>query len=292
MAVTKTCERCGKDFSVSPSRKNALYCSQSCYWQSMKGKIPNHPNCHPNQKTTHECKYCKSEFTLPPNKVKRSNRLFCSFECMGLANRQEPGKPYTKDDLECMYIRERMSFQQIADILDSSEWVIKRILKANGITFRNRQEWGEAAWKHADENRIDCAKKSGERLGMYSKNKSPEERVKTAVIGAAALRNRKGPTSIELKMMYALDRESINYIFQFPVGGKFLCDFKLSDHGIIIECDGIYWHSKPSAKNRDKSKNAYLHKCGYTVLRFTDKQIDGDIDACVKAIRDHIASGS
>ena len=89
-------------------------------------------------------------------------------------------------------------------------------------------------------------------------------------------------------MMAALDGAAIAYEYQFGVGGKFLCDFYLPAANLIIECDGLFWHSRPSAQRRDASKDAYLRKCGYTVMRFTDRQINSNIAECIAQVHAYL----
>lgn len=43
------------------------------------------------------------------------------------------------------------------------------------------------------------------------------------------------------------------------------------------EWDGEYWHTKPKRVLLDKSQDAYLKKCGYKVLRITDREIKNNI---------------
>ena len=61
-------------------------------------------------------------------------------------------------------------------------------------------------------------------------------------------------------------------------------DFLL-DNNIVIECDGIYWHTKPEVMERDKRKNEHLKQEGYTMFRFTDREILADVESCVNKVR-------
>lgn len=283
----RICPTCNKEFYASPSAPKK-YCSGECYWETMKGIRPEHPNCRQPNQIEHECEHCGKSFTLPPCKSQRSNRLFCSQECMGLASRHAPTESYTKNDLERMYIQEQKSFQQIADEIGSTRYVIKRLLQEHNIPLRGVSEWGKASWKHASNERIETARKLGRRNIKKILNMPKSEKRKNAILGAKALQDKKGPTSIEQIMMDALDRSGIEYIFQFPFANKFLCDFKLANCNIIIECDGVYWHSSFKAKRRDKGKDAYLTKCGFKVLRFTCVQIHKDVDHCLAVIKEHM----
>lgn len=60
---------------------------------------------------------------------------------------------------------------------------------------------------------------------------------------------------------------------QVPMFKKFIVDVVLLDRKIVIQWDGIYWHSQKKRKSLDRSQDSYLKKCGYKVLRFTDEQV-------------------
>lgn len=91
-------------------------------------------------------------------------------------------------------------------------------------------------------------------------------------------------TSIEVKMAKELSRRTIIFIEQYNLGNKFALDFFLPDYGIVIECDGDYWHRRPEVVGRDKSKNAYIRACGYTLFRFWESDINASVEACVDLV--------
>lgn len=103
-------------------------------------------------------------------------------------------------------------------------------------------------------------------------------------IDANLILQQRQPTSIERRMASALEAAGITAEGQYLVGGKFLCDFAIVGAMIIIECDGTYWHSSVKQQRRDSSKDAYLRACGFRVFRFTDHEINLDIDACIAII--------
>lgn len=90
-------------------------------------------------------------------------------------------------------------------------------------------------------------------------------------------------TSIEIKMAEELKSRDIKYEEQYRVG-IFTADFYLPEYDIIIECDGDYWHNLPEVKTRDKSKNAYIKACGYSLYRFWEHEINTDVGACVDVV--------
>jgi very-short-patch-repair endonuclease len=96
--------------------------------------------------------------------------------------------------------------------------------------------------------------------------------------------NKNNRTSIEIKMANELNARRIEYIEQYNLGNKFALDFLLPEYGIVIECDGDYWHRLPKNMARDKSKNAYVKACGFSLYRFWESEINADVEACVDVV--------
>jgi very-short-patch-repair endonuclease len=105
--------------------------------------------------------------------------------------------------------------------------------------------------------------------------------VKSVLIQA---KNKTRRTSIEIKMADELSARGIEYIEQYSLGNKFALDFFLPEYGIVIECDGDYWHRLPKAILRDKAKNAYVKACGFSMYRFWESEINRDVEACVDLV--------
>jgi len=55
-----------------------------------------------------------------------------------------------------------------------------------------------------------------------------------------------------------------------------IADFYLPNSNTVLEVDGVYWHSRPAVKKRDKRQTLFLKKQGYTVKRISDKEILAD----------------
>lgn len=96
---------------------------------------------------------------------------------------------------------------------------------------------------------------------------------------------KKGFNKLELSGRKILQDLGIDFQEQVPMYGKFIVDILIEDKKIVIQWDGEYWHSKPTAKQRDNSQDKYLEKCGYKVLRYTDKQMKNEIDLVIKDIK-------
>lgn len=85
---------------------------------------------------------------------------------------------------------------------------------------------------------------------------------------------RREPTSIEVKVYKELKAKGFLFEKQKIINGKFIVDAYIPSLNLVIEADGVYWHSLPKVIARDKAKNAYLTKCGYNLLRLTETEIN------------------
>jgi very-short-patch-repair endonuclease len=57
---------------------------------------------------------------------------------------------------------------------------------------------------------------------------------------------------------------------------------------INIECDDLKWHSQPRHRSRDKKRDRWLKKQGWTVLRFGGEEIKNNTASCVKILKQAI----
>lgn len=80
----------------------------------------------------------------------------------------------------------------------------------------------------------------------------------------------------ECKMIEILKKNNIEFIHQYVVKipHKYVADFYLPTHNLIIECDGIYWHNYPFGTERDKIRNLEMIKNNFKVLRFWEGQVN------------------
>ena len=119
------------------------------------------------------------------------------------------------------------------------------------------------------------------------------------------------PTILEIKMEKALRKYKIRYWSQRK-HGMGIMDFYLSEGNIALFVDGGVWHADPriyeptdtlffrfktSRKEsitaadvwrKDRIHNSYLKSKGYTVIRFWEKEIECEIDKCIKIIKGRI----
>jgi DNA mismatch endonuclease (patch repair protein) len=107
-------------------------------------------------------------------------------------------------------------------------------------------------------------------------------------------------TSIELKMIIALQQNGISFEYQPKIFGK--PDFLIPPN-IVVFCDSSFWHGRnwvklklklkegywrehiASNRKRDRCVNKILKGEGYIIIRFWDDLINKKIDSCIKKIR-------
>lgn len=247
---------------------------------------------------TQNCPVCKLEFKVAGN----SKRTYCSKACMkaGYSSRMSGiGNP---------------NFRHGRKQCDGCRRVLSR--NTRGTRCRNcgayaGKENGFFGRRHSGETRskmvVNHADFSGIRNPFFGNDHTTEVRQK---IGSKALsrwnaasedqRDKvkqdllKGLSTQRSGLMTTPERivakelESIGLRFRHnaEMYGKFLVDFLLDD-GTIIEVFGDYWHSNPNLfpspsktqlkqMARDKSRIAYLRKCGHIVIVFWEADLKRD----------------
>lgn len=96
---------------------------------------------------------------------------------------------------------------------------------------------------------------------------------------------RKTESPIERRIYYAVTQAGYRAETQVQCG-RYRIDVALPDYNVAIEADGKKYHSSKEAKARDRTKDRYLKKKGWTVMRFTGKRIYQDIRGITKEIRE------
>ena len=119
----------------------------------------------------------------------------------------------------------------------------------------------------------------------YAKTKMRKSHIKFMKSGKLKIKE----TSIEKMIRYGLEKRKINFIPQFPIQYIAIVDFYIPENNIIIQCDGDFWHHSDWAKKHgkeesDKKQNIFLLKMGYTLFRFTEKEIKKSPQECINKI--------
>ncbi len=104
------------------------------------------------------------------------------------------------------------------------------------------------------------------------------------VIRARSLRRES--TAAERKLWDALrgrQLDGVKFARQEPVG-PYIADFICRSERLIIEVDGPT-HDTPEARAYDQKRTDWLQREGYTVIRFTNEDIFGDLEPLLANIR-------
>lgn len=97
---------------------------------------------------------------------------------------------------------------------------------------------------------------------------------------------RANPTPSEKRLKDRLEVEQVNHVFQsvkFSRGTYRIFDFYIPKRRIVIEVDGPY--HDPEYDNRRDCQVVAQHK-RYTVLRFTNDEVDNNIESVLQKIRE------
>lgn len=130
---------------------------------------------------------------------------------------------------------------------------------------------GREFTKERKEKMSKIAKERG--FGKWMKYKDRDYFKKISLLGIQKQQNSKEPTSIEYIVYTFLKSKGIIFEKQKVINDRFIVDVYIPELNLIIECDGSYWHSLDRVMKKDKAENAYLKKCGFNLLRFSEEEI-------------------
>ena len=80
--------------------------------------------------------------------------------------------------------------------------------------------------------------------------------------------------------------EGMKFRRQHPVG-QYIVDFVCLERKLIIELDGGQ-HALPDEARKDRQRDAWLEKEGYTVVRFWDNEVLMNRNGILDAIRERL----
>ena len=96
--------------------------------------------------------------------------------------------------------------------------------------------------------------------------------------------NRLKPTMQEEKLWGVISGKKVNglkFRRQFPIG-RYIVDFYNHANRLVIEIDGEINNDN---KEYDKNRDAFLAAHGYKVIRFTNYEIDSNVELILEQIR-------
>jgi very-short-patch-repair endonuclease len=109
--------------------------------------------------------------------------------------------------------------------------------------------------------------------------------VSTAIRRAAAKKLRANTTPHERALWRALKElpiEGTHFRRQAPIG-RYVVDFFCPARRLIVELDGGH-HNDDATAARDSDRQAWLEQQGYSVIRFWNSEVTGDLDAVMEKI--------
>lgn len=97
-------------------------------------------------------------------------------------------------------------------------------------------------------------------------------------------KNKKQPTQAETILWECLRNKNLDYKFRRQhIIDEFIVDFVCLEKKLVIEVDGGY-HKHPQQKEADELRSQILKELKFKVIRFTNEEIIGNIDASLKKI--------
>lgn len=188
-----------------------------------------------------------------------------------------------KEELEHLYFDEDYSIRDLCKHYHHDLKTIIKLFKELGITARDSFE----AWKIRKKTKTipRISKDDLYREYIVERNSTEKISLKYEIPWRSVkrylkkynitprIRYRTYDTSIELIVEDELIRREIGHYKQYSIGSITRVDKAFPEEKIAIFCDGDYWHSFPKAIEKDKRINEVLEKMGWTVLRFSEKEI-------------------
>jgi G:T-mismatch repair DNA endonuclease (very short patch repair protein) len=259
--VEVNCINCSKLFLVKPYKKlTAKFCSKECEYEYGKLEI--------------KCDYCNKLFSQTRSQFNKNIHNFCSKECRYNWDSEkylgENNPSYNSVEVQCSWCNKvfKKQFNQF-----------KRS-KLHFCCLNCKNNWMNIIYPNTPEGKLHY---------------------KTNGINIVSSKNNK-LTKPERLTKEFLDNKNIYNIPQHAMYDKFVVDFFIPNLNIIIEVLGDYWHGNPKYygeeenkkklselqiknKNRDKSRKAYLEKCGHIVYMIWETDIYNDINNSFKFLQ-------
>lgn len=219
-----------------------------------------------------KCEYCNKEFVT--YNYKRSKHHYCSKECAYKGKTKTISKRCGFCGKE-LFVRPSLlktinyCSKECFDKYQSRN-KIKLVCKMCGKKFYRSPSW--------------LKEKKGYYCSIECRNKDKEWAKKSHIKANLIQCHKKGLNKLELKGNEILDKLNLDYETQYLINDKICVDVFIPKYNLIIQWDGNYWHGKniPYEKldkrqkqrvDLDKSQDAYLKKCGYSILRFWEDEV-------------------
>ena len=273
------CFYCNKDYT--PKTNNQQFCSRECKSNSQKRRITlvcdgcgksfeNLPylqrktnycslDCYYNstrKKLTKICIVCNKNFIVKSYLVKKGFGIFCSRACQHTL--------YPKRIVKhCLQCGTRIETQP------SKQFLVK--FCSEKCRDDHKRSYVSRICKH-------CHKE-------FQLPTSDTDRGRGTFCSWQCFKKYRGETSIEKKIRECLNLVHIQFQQEVKIG-RYHADFLIKNTNILIECDGVYWHSLKKIKDRDKRRDVFLREKGYRIYRFPEEEINKSPLTCLRKIFD------
>lgn len=166
-----------------------------------------------------------------------------------------------------------MTQSQIAEHYECSMSLVSAEMRKQGIEVVRR---GSTGYKWTEEDR--AKRHAAVERGAYKGTKREHFR------RLGRLTPKENSPSEQI-LHQALIRASLSFETQSRELNRYWPDVKLLQQPVLVEADG-WAHNMKTRRTHDEQRDAALTAAGFTVVRFTNDQIDTDSDGCVQQLID------
>jgi DNA mismatch endonuclease, patch repair protein len=309
-----SCANCGKVITRKPSAlRERNYCSRACHYASGS------PRPGRQYGTTRKCEVCRADFYAPRA---RPDARFCSRTCKGVASRasfacevcgtesygfrnrnkrwcsRACASAARKDGETLICARCGNGFYAPKGRADLAETRFCSAACHNAWQGRNKTEHvckicgASFRWPPS---RAGGGKYNITYCSLACRDADPERA--TMLLAMNAIQGTRRMTKPERIGYALLDSLGVQYKPQAMFDGKFCVDALLPELYAVVRFDGDYWHDRKGTSteprilqhvSRDRSQDAYIRACGWTVIRLWESDLKKNLRACEDKIRQHL----
>lgn len=251
-----TCEVCGNQFYVPPTRRDAKFCSKTC--KGIKSRLPEK-----------KCAICGKQFKPV---MGRGDQPCCSLAC-GYKYRTKGKDVYCEQCGKSFYAP--VARQDVAKFCSkkcTDLWQGRNKIEYTCITCG---KLFKKSASHENHGKIKYC-------SMACRDTNPDYLAYLLDMNVKQQTN--NPNKLEIAGYIILDEIGIKYERQILIANKFCVDALVESKKTIIQFDGDYWHAnpkifpKPDRRQQkrialDKSQDAYFKKMGYRIIRVWEHEI-------------------
>lgn len=271
-----TCTLCGKTY-LRTATKAGKFCSAKC-----QGKAH-------QRRAILMCMNCGKTYQTHRRSLRRGTR-FCSRPCKKESQRHDASIPMFLE-IPCAICQQPFMAKWFAERGDSGER--QKFCSRDCASKHHASIIKGKPWCLKSKPRVPCVcAQCGKSFTKYPSRAKEQKGTKADLCSKSCasayisqiVAHSKKRTDIEIIMADLLRKNGIPFKEQALMFNKWTVDFLIEEWNLVVQCDGIYWHSLPKTAARDKGQNAYFKKVGVDLLRFNDQEIKNKPEACLSHI--------